>query len=631
MFTRRFLISILVHLRIQSSLSLSLTHTYSTMTHIQFLVTTITSIIYIRQQPKRKYPPTYNPAYLPLLGGFLEFAKNPLEALRRGYQRCGDCFTINMMGKRMTFLVGPEAHEVFFKASDDELSQEEVYKFMIPVFGKGVVYDAPPKIRRQQFRFLGTGLRGRRLKSYVPLLIQEAQDFFSKWGDSGEVDILDKLSELTILTASRCLMGQEVREKLFEEVAGLFHTLDKGITPLSVFWPHAPVPSHWARDRARKDMVKLLSPVIRKKREEIKKDPDGDHGDDMLAFLVQVKYKDGRYLTVHEIVGFFVALLFAGQHTSSITATWTTLFLAHHPKILERVVTEQDDILKESSKDNFKDVDFADVGKMDLGGRCIKEALRMFPPLILLLRHVRKARNYKGMTIPKNDIVVASPGMAMRLPNAFDKPEMYDPDRWLRNGGGMRKTSTKFDFIGFGGGMHACAGTQFAYLQLRVVLLVLFQNFEIEPVCSELPKPDYTAMVVGPIHGKETRIRYRRRSSDRRKVTSSSSSSSSSSSKVQEDTKYSNEYEENQDVKIQHRDEPTYTKAEIRKHKTKDDCWLIVENGVYDVTKYVAIHPGGDAILSRAGEDATEGFNGPQHPPHARTTLEQFRIGRLHQ
>ena len=208
-------------------------------------------------------------------------------------------------------------------------------------------YDAPPKIRRQQFRFLGTGLRGRRLKSYVPLLVKEAQDFFAKWGDSGEVDILDKLSELTILTASRCLMGQEVREKLFEEVAGLFHTLDKGITPLSVFWPHAPVPSHWARDRARKEMVKLLSGVIEKKREEIKKDPEGDHGDDMLAYLVTVKYKDGRLLTVHEIVGFFIALLFAGQHTSSITATWTTLFLAHHPDVLSRVMAEQDEILSE--------------------------------------------------------------------------------------------------------------------------------------------------------------------------------------------------------------------------------------------------------------------------------------------
>jgi sterol 14-demethylase len=76
---------------------------------------------------------------LPLLGGFLEFAKDPLEALRRGYQRCGDCFTINMMGKRMTFLVGPEAHEVFFKASDDELSQEEVYKFTTPFPKTGIM------------------------------------------------------------------------------------------------------------------------------------------------------------------------------------------------------------------------------------------------------------------------------------------------------------------------------------------------------------------------------------------------------------------------------------------------------------------------------------------------------------
>ena len=67
----------------------------------------------------------------------------------------------------------------------------------------------------------------------------------------------------------------------------------------------------------------------------------------MLAYLVTVKYKDGRLLTVHEIVGFFIALLFAGQHTSSITATWTTLFLAHHPDVLSRVMAEQYEILSE--------------------------------------------------------------------------------------------------------------------------------------------------------------------------------------------------------------------------------------------------------------------------------------------
>ena len=42
----------------------------------------------------------------------------------------------------MTFITHPRAYDVFFKAHEDELEQREVYKFMTPVFGKGVVYDA---------------------------------------------------------------------------------------------------------------------------------------------------------------------------------------------------------------------------------------------------------------------------------------------------------------------------------------------------------------------------------------------------------------------------------------------------------------------------------------------------------
>lgn len=42
-----------------------------------------------------------------------------------------------------------------------------------------------------------------------------------------------------------------MRENLFEEVARLFHDLDEGMTPLSVFLPHAPVPAHFRRDKVR--------------------------------------------------------------------------------------------------------------------------------------------------------------------------------------------------------------------------------------------------------------------------------------------------------------------------------------------------------------------------------------------
>lgn len=65
----------------------------------------------------------------------------------------------------------------------------------------------------------------------------------------GEKDLLAELSHLTILTASRCLHGDDVREELFEEVSRLFHDLDEGMTPLSVFMPYAPVPAHFRRDK----------------------------------------------------------------------------------------------------------------------------------------------------------------------------------------------------------------------------------------------------------------------------------------------------------------------------------------------------------------------------------------------
>lgn len=78
-----------------------------------------------------------------------------------------------------------------------------------------------------------------------------------------------------------------------------------------------------------------------------------------------------------------------------------------------------------------------------------------------------------------------------------------------------------------------------------------------------------------------------------------------------------------------------YTPAEVSKHKTKDDLWLIIQpkgsgkRKVYNVSDYVEEHPGEDSIFNNAGGDATEGFLGPQHPDNATIILEEYCIGEV--
>lgn len=366
--------------------------------------------------------------------------------------------------RKLTFVLGPGTHDVFFKARDSEVNQQEVYNFMKPVFGAGVVYDAPVKMFQQQLRFMSRGLKTDALKTYVPKIVREARQYFasSKFGASGQFDLMPTISELIIMTASSCLMGREVRENLHTQVADLYRLLDEGITPLSFFFPNAPIPQHLKRNKARKEMVQLFSRVVEQRRaaqaaEGKAETPlDGELGPDtdILAVFMKARYRDGRALTAQEIAGLMIALLFAGQHTSTITTSWTLLLLLNHPEELEKVMAEQrallgDDLSAELTWDN--------INKMDCLHNAVKEAVRMYPPLIFLMRQVMKPLKVNGFTIPPGHTLVASGALSMRLPEAFTNPDKFDPDRFAP---GRREDDAKeFAWVGFGGGFHACTYT----------------------------------------------------------------------------------------------------------------------------------------------------------------------------
>lgn len=72
-----------------------------------------------------------------------------------------------------------------------------------------------------------------------------------------------------------------------------------------------------------------------------------------------------------------------------------------------------------------------------------------------------------------------------------------------------------------------------------------------------------------------------------------------------------------------------YDASEVAKHNNVNDCWIIVDGKVYDITDYIFDHPGGESILANAGGDSTVGVHGPQHPPSMWDVLKLYYIGDL--
>lgn len=130
----------------------------------------------VNSRSGKRVPPTVNG--LPVVGGLLRFLKGPIVMLREEYPKQGSVFTLNLLHKKITFLIGPEVSAHFFKASESDLSQQEVYQFNVPTFGPGVVFDVDYSIRQEQFRFFTEALRVTKLKGYVDQMVKEAEVSF---------------------------------------------------------------------------------------------------------------------------------------------------------------------------------------------------------------------------------------------------------------------------------------------------------------------------------------------------------------------------------------------------------------------------------------------------------------------
>ncbi|KAL6656784.1 hypothetical protein ACP70R_004564 [Stipagrostis hirtigluma subsp. patula] len=446
----------------------------------------------IHAGPASKQPPPPVAPGVPLLGVLPALLlKGPLALICDYYANMGSVFTVCFLHLKVTFLVGPDVSSHFFQGLDSEISQDEVSQFTIPTFGPGVAFDVDYATRREQFRFFGDAMKPVKLRTYVGLMVSEVERHFARWGQSGMVDLKHELEHVVTLMATRCLFGAAVREKMLGEVPALLRELNDGMRLVTILFPHLPIPSHRRRDAARARLGEIFSEIVRSRK-------GGRVGaDDMLQCLIDSRYKDGRGTTETEVAGMLVSALFAGQHTSSSTATWTAARLLTHSRHLRAAVEEQERIVARHGDRVEYDV----LQEMDTLHRCVKETLRLHPPALMLLRHARRSfavrtRDGREYEVPRGHAVASPLVLHNRLAHVYEDPEVYDPDRF-----GPRRAEDKaggaFAYTAFGGGRHACVGEAFAYMQIKVIWSHVLRNFELELV-SPFPETDWNVVMPGP-------------------------------------------------------------------------------------------------------------------------------------
>lgn len=461
--------------------------------------------------------------WIPWFGSAVGYGMQPYDFFESCRAKHGDVFAFMLLGKVMTVYLGPKGHEFVLNSKLAEVSAEEAYTHLTtPVFGKGVIYDCPNSKLMEQKKFAKFALTKELFQKYVPKIKEEVLSYFASSEnfemtkkDEGVVNVMHSQPEITIFTASRSLMGDEMRKRFDASFASLYSDLDKGFTPINFVFPNLPLPQYRKRDEAQQKISSTYMGLINLRRESGDVVPDRDLID---SLMTNSTYKDGVKMTDQEIANLLIGVLMGGQHTSAATSAWFLLHLAEKPELQDELYEEL--MLVLAKKDGkLDDLTYDDLQELPLINNTIKETLRLHMPLHSIFRKVIKPLLVPETkyVVPKGHYVLVAPGYAMTSERWFPKAAEFDPHRWdagknentgaedtVDYGFGAISKGVSSPYLPFGGGRHRCIGEQFAYVQLGIILSTYIYNLKwTYEKGQKLPDVDYASMVTLPLEPAE--------------------------------------------------------------------------------------------------------------------------------
>ncbi|RDD41060.1 Cytochrome P450 4A10 [Trichoplax sp. H2] len=220
---------------------------------------------------------------------------------------------------------------------------------------------------------------------------------------------------------------------------------------------------------------------------------------DFLDTLLNARYEDGTKLSLIDIRNEVDTFLFAGHDTTAGTLSVTLYCLAKYPEHQSKIRDEVSNILQNKSQ-----IEWDDLSQLKYTSLCIKEALRLFPPVPFNARTANKDLQIDGKIVPEGSIIIYSGFIVHRDPNVWDHPDEFDPSRFLPENIGDRHP---FAYIPFSAGARNCIGQNFATNFLKIAIAKLVHRFDF--ITDFKKEISYSAPLTLKLHNVEIYLRDR--------------------------------------------------------------------------------------------------------------------------
>ncbi|KAF8373240.1 hypothetical protein PRIPAC_79669 [Pristionchus pacificus] len=362
--------------------------------------------------------------------------------------------------------------------SNDEITKGVEYDVLVPWLGTGLLISTGDKWKSRR-KMLTPTFHFSMLDGYLAIMNRHAKICTELLEDRAgtKVDMYPVVKMCALDIICETAMGKELDSQRHANqpyVEAIVNLMSLGTKIAMSFHLWTPLMRYLlgiqqSYDRSLIIAHKFSKSVIDERTEALKR---GEVESNKRAFLdLLLELKEQHSLNDEDIREEVDTFMFEGHDTTSSGMGWIVWCLACNPDIQERAYEE---VMKVLGDDPDRDLTREDMGQLIYLERCIKESMRLYPPVPFASRQLQNDLQCGEYLLPQHSNVSVSPFVIHRNESIYPNATQFNPDNFLPERVASRNP---YDYIPFSAGPRNCIGQKFAQYEEKIMTALLLRRF----------------------------------------------------------------------------------------------------------------------------------------------------------